>query len=87
MKRIAWNIQLIYEINWKYDDIKHLVCCIHSYIVTTVCAYIPVSSYAVPPSVEATIDSITAVQGDTLTLSCVAAGIPTPTIDWYVTQL
>ena len=39
--------------------------------------------HTVPPSVEATVDRITAVQGDTVTLSCTATGIPTPTIDWY----
>ena len=33
---------------------------------------------------EATVDRITVVQGDTVTLSCTATGIPTPMIDWLV---
>ena len=52
------------------------------YVICTAVFY-----HVVPPSVEAMVDSTTAVQGDTVTLSCVATGIPTPTIDWYVTQL
>ena len=72
---------------WKYYGVKCLyimyICVVKysNYWITSVFCC------AVPPSVEATTDSITAVQGDTLTLSCVATGIPTPTIDWYVTQL
>lgn len=51
--------------------------------VTIVRVYYVCTFCTVPPSVEATVDRITAVQGDTVTLSCTATGIPTPTIDWY----
>ena len=37
----------------------------------------------VSPSVQATVDSVTTVEGDTVTLSCTATGIPQPTIEWY----
>ena len=37
----------------------------------------------VSPSVQATVNSVTTVEGDTVTLSCTATGIPQPTIEWY----
>ena len=36
-----------------------------------------------PPSVQATVGRVTAVEGDIVTLSCAATGIPQPTIEWY----
>ena len=53
-------------------------CCIHDRNNTIILTF----WFSVPPTIDPLTD-ITANDGDKVELECVAAGTPTPTVEWY----